>query len=304
MRAVRVGPFLLGVDGGGTQCRARLADASGAVLGEGLAGPANLHLGLDVSLRAVRQCAVESLRQAGLAGHERSTIACLALAGASEPTQLAAAQAAPHPFRNAIFTSDAKAACVGAHEGRDGGVVIVGTGSIGWATLCGREHRVGGWGFHLSDEGSGAWIGRQALQRVLWACDGLIGWTCLLSAVFQEFDRDEHRIVHWTHTALPRDYAALAPKVVEHARQGDVEACQLMNLAAQHIEILILRLDALGAARLCLMGSLAGKLEPYLSDRARARLVAPVGDALSGALHLARVEACRLEPQPEAAKHG
>ena len=73
------------------------------------------------------------------------------------------------------ITTDAHAACVGAHRGRDGGVIIVGTGSIGWAKLNGRHYRVGGWGLPVSDEGSGAWLGREALRRVLWAHDGRVG---------------------------------------------------------------------------------------------------------------------------------
>jgi glutamate-1-semialdehyde aminotransferase len=53
------------------------------------------------------------------------------------------------------------------------------------------------------------------------------------------------------------------------------------------------------------MGGLAGKLEPFLSDRLRLSLVAPSGDALSGALRLARAEADRLGiVRPEKALHG
>ena len=59
---------------------------------------------------------------------------------------LAAARGYRHPFRNATITTDARAACVGAHRGRDGGIIIVGTGSIGWADVDGRQYRVGGWG--------------------------------------------------------------------------------------------------------------------------------------------------------------
>ena len=60
------GDLFLGVDGGGTQCRARLADRAGRILGEGVAGPANLRLGLEASLAAVLDAARQCLAEAGL----------------------------------------------------------------------------------------------------------------------------------------------------------------------------------------------------------------------------------------------
>jgi glucosamine kinase len=165
--------LLLGVDGGGTGCRARLTDTAGTLLGSGAAGPANIRLGLETAFSAVRDAARQCLAEAGRSSDDAPIIACLALAGASEPAEAAAAQSYPnHPFQRMLITTDAHAACVGAHGGRDGGVVIVGTGSIGWAILGGRHYRVGGWGFPVSDEGSGAWLGCAALRRALAALDG------------------------------------------------------------------------------------------------------------------------------------
>ena len=90
------GELFLGVDGGGTQCRARFADRAGRVLGEGIAGPANIRLGLEASLAAVLNAARQCLVEAGLSAEawDRTT-ACLALAGATEPAELTAARARP-----------------------------------------------------------------------------------------------------------------------------------------------------------------------------------------------------------------
>ena len=62
-------------------------------------------------------------------------------------------------------------ACLGAHGGRDGGIVIAGTGSVGLAMVNGREFRIGGYGFPISDEGSGAEIGLHAIRLALRAHD-------------------------------------------------------------------------------------------------------------------------------------
>jgi glucosamine kinase len=286
--------LLLGVDGGGTNCRARLADTAGTRLGEAIAGPANIRLGLERSFSAILQASTECLVQAGLSSKDTSRVtACLALAGASEPAHLAAAQDHPHPFRRAMITTDAHAACVGAHGGRDGGIIIIGTGSIGWAERRGRHHRVGGWGWPVSDEGSGAWLGHEALRRVLWAVDGRIDWSPLLRALFSRFEQNPHAILDWTINAAPRDLGSLAPLIVEHASRNDRVGRELMLMAAGHIDGMAQRLIALGSERLSLFGGLAEHVRPWLSPATKSHLAAPIGDALDGALHLARLAATR-----------
>ena len=141
--------LLLGVDGGGTRCRARLADVAGNTLGEGLAGPANIRHGLQESLSAVLEATDQCLRQAGLGYGDCRIVACLALAGACECNALTQAQASRIAFHRVTFTSDARAACLGAHAGLDGGIIIVGTGSVGWGIAGRQEYRVGGWGFPI-----------------------------------------------------------------------------------------------------------------------------------------------------------
>ena len=286
--------LLLGIDGGGTACRARLTDIDGNVKGEGAAGPANIRFGLKESFAAVMQATNDALDQAGLSLDDVDLIACLALAGASEPMNLAAARAFPLPFRRALITTDAHAACVGAHGGKDGGIIVVGTGSVGWAVVGEREYRVGGWGFPVSDEGSGAWLGSEAARRVLWAYDGRAPWSELLRAVFARFDNDPHAIVRWMGEARPRDFAALAPLVLEHASRGEATGCELVSAAAAHIDAIAERLVSYGAARLSLAGGIAASIALWLALATREHIVAAEGDALSGALRMARGEADAL----------
>ena len=258
------------------------------VLGEGEAGPANLRLGFLEVFAEVLDGARQCLRTAGLplAALERIT-ACLALAGASEPAERARASQHHLPFHRTIIVTDAEAACIGAHPDGEGGIIVIGTGSIGWAMVRGRGHRVGGWGLPLSDEGSGAWLGLEVLRRVLWAYDGRLGWSPLLEEVFARFDRDPHAIVRWTTSAKPGDYGRFAPLVVAQARHGDTVGCALMRLAARHIDNLASRLIALGATPIALTGGLAAAIEPYLVAATREYLVPPRGDALTGALRIA-----------------
>ena len=269
--------------------------ACGSVLGEGVAGPANIRFGLDQAFSEIFRASEQCLAHAGLTYGDRRVVACLALAGFGDLTQSDAAQIYPHPFSRMVCTSDAHAACVGAHAGEDGGIIVVGTGSVGWASIAGRDHRVGGWGFPVSDEGSGAWLGCEAVRRVLWAHDGLIPWTDFLRSVFQQLGADPHAIVRWMSGARPRDFGNLAPTIVEYAESGDAVARPLMQCAALHIDGVALRLVELGATRLSLMGGLASSIQPLLSGHVKNTLVQPKGDALDGALQLARLEAEKVE---------
>jgi glucosamine kinase len=280
--------LLLGVDGGGTRCRARLALCSGEILGEGEAGPANLRLGYLEAFAAVLDAAGQCLAAAGLphAALGRVT-ACLALAGASEPAELAVARRHSLPFRRTVMITDAEAACVGAHGGGDGAIIIIGTGSIAWGLAAGRHHRFGGWGLAVSDEGSGAWLGREAVRLALWARDGRTEWTPLLREVFTALGGDPHAVVRWAAEARPRDYGCFAPLVIEHARHGDPAADELVQRAASHIDALAKRLLAAEFRAIALVGGLAAAIEPYLAAETGRHLMPPQGDALSGALRIA-----------------
>ena len=291
--------LLLGVDGGGTRCRARLCDLPGLVLGEGIAGPANIRFGLEESFAAVLDATRQCFAGAGLSPDAlKRTTACLAVAGASEPVDLAAARQYRHPFDRAVVTTDAHAACVGAHQGGDGGVIIVGTGSVGWGVMGERQVRVGGWGFPVSDEGSGAWLGFEILRRTLWAYDGRIDMRGLPVRVMDEFNGNPHEIVRLMGHARPRDFGRFAPFVVEFASEDDAIAVELMQLAAGHIDVMAARLEELGVTRIALSGGLAASLEGWLAPATRDRLVPAAGDALSGALLLARAEAHSPVPLP------
>lgn len=291
--------FLLGIDGGGTRCRARLAEFSGEVIGDGVAGPANIRRGLSESIAAVLDATRQCLAAAGL-GEDvlADTTACLALAGASEPADLAAAKREKLPFRRSRIVTDAEAACIGAHGGRDGGIVIVGTGCIGWAIQGDRHYRVGGWGLPVSDEGSGAWLGLEAIRRTLWAYDGHADWGELTTRVMEEFHGDPHAVVRWVAKAAPTDYGRFAPLVVDAAQRGCKAARDLLRAGAGHIEALLHRLLAWETPRLALVGGLASAIDPYLAEDLRHRLGPPEGDALSGALRLAAAEAEAAEKMP------
>jgi glucosamine kinase len=259
------------------------------MLGQGAAAPAALRLGIDRSLAAVENACGAAAADAGLPGNAlRRMDAVVGLAGVGRKGLLEALIARPHPFRSVRYVNDATIACLGAHRGSDGGVVIVGTGSVGLAIIDGREIRIGGYGFPISDEGSGAALGAAALRMALKAHDGLISGTRLTSEMMTRFRDDPLEATAWMDDATATEYATFAPLVLDFAEQGDVTAQTIVRAAAREIDGLANRLLQCGTPRLALVGGLAQRMQPFLAPDVVARLVPSIGDAIDGALLLAR----------------
>lgn len=157
------------VDGGGTNTRGWLVSADGAILNEGKAGPSNVARLGDEGLRIAL---AELLADCPAARLCNKIVLGLAGVGRERERDLANSVAKEFwPQANMQVVTDAHLLYAGAFcKGERGILLIVGTGSIAfYQNPQGHEFfRAGGWGPLLGDEGSGAWIGREALRHCLW----------------------------------------------------------------------------------------------------------------------------------------
>ena len=280
--------LFLGVDGGGSRCRARLETAEGVRLGEGVSGPATMRLGIDAALASIMDATRQALAQAGLDESALArTYAGIGLAGTGHAGARAALEGWRHPFAGAWFEGDGYLALLGAFGGQPGGVVIVGTGSIAVTHLGGKTVRIGGYGFPVSDEGGGAALGLAALQRALRSWDGRAAANEFSREVLARFE-DPSTLASWIGDATATDYATFAPIVVKHAAAGDSDARELMTQSGARIGELAQALFMLGVRRVSLSGGLAEHVTPYLPREVRERLSAPKADAMAGGILLAK----------------
>lgn len=287
-------PLYLGIDAGGTHTRARLVSQDGKVLGTGETGAANTPAGLPHALKVLEHAWRQATQEANIAESEIATIhAGIGLAGLNRRGVLDGLRAHPFPFRSTAFASDAAIANLGAHAGHDGAIVVVGTGSVGFARVGGEIFTIGGYGFAVSDEGSGAELGMRAIRRALWARDGRIPHTALTRELLDRFHGSAGEIVDWTARATPRDYAAFAPMVLQHANRGDATGELIVQEAAQRIGAVIRTMLERGAKHCCLVGGVAPHIRDWLAPSIRARLREPLGDSLDGAILLARTRAAQ-----------
>jgi glucosamine kinase len=280
--------WYVGVDGGATRCRARIRDAGGSVLAEAEGDAANIHVDFASAVSAMRSVVGEVLRRAGVeAGDRPRVVVGLGLAGLSDAADAARVAEAFEGYALARAANDATTACIGAHAGADGGLVIAGTGSAAIARVAGSETIVGGRGFALGDGGSGAHIGLDALRAATLAVDGLGPRTELTDEILGAFDGDVVRMVRWARTAKPSDYGSFAPSVFRCAAKADPIALAIAASAALAIGALIRRIAALGADKVALVGGVGDALRPYLGHDVARLLRRPLYDATDGAILMA-----------------
>ena len=290
--------FFLGIDGGGTNCRARLQDEAGRQLGEGVGGPSNARLDPALVMNSILTASRMAARAAGIgeAALERTHVG-LGLAGANLGTACEKLLRQPNPFASIAIETDAYASWLGAHQGADGAILILGTGSAGLAVVGGRQFHVSGWGAEVGDESSGQLIGREAIRRSLWAYDGRAVMTPLAAAILAHFHDSGEEIIAFATDAIPKDYGDFAPLVLEHAERRDPLALALVGEAAAAAARMITRLLDVGAPSVCLIGGLAEPLSAWLPPPLKRYLAAPRGDALDGAILMARQAQARALPR-------
>lgn len=273
--------LFLGVDGGGTGCRVALADATGRILARAEAGPANIFSNRDLALHNILGAATSAAHQVLGSRAPLSEIrAGLGLAGANAAG--AAAWLGAHlPFAVSRIETDALTTAKGALGSEDGLVAAMGTGSVFAQQSAGQIRQIGGWGFWLGDEGSGAALGRSLLARALRALDGVHEMTPLLQAVLDDFGVPD-RLVAYSLTARPADYAQWVPRLL--ASSADPAAEAILHTASQEVEATLAALQPDPALPVTFVGGL-GPTYAARIDRWTQR--AAKGNALDGALMLA-----------------
>ena len=282
------GAYFLGVDGGATRCRARLRDASGAMLAERMGPAANVYVNFEGAIDVVCALLDATIGDAGLSPGARGRIDLgLGLAGVQSDIEGKKVAAALPGFATVHADNDAVAACLGAHAGAEGAIIIAGTGSAAMGIVGGQRLLIGGRGFLIGDDGSAARVGAEAVRAAVLAHDGLGPASELTNILMKRFLDDPNAAARWAANARPGDYGALAPLVFAGAARGDGVAIAIIDRAALAIGALASVLRAAGASRIALLGGLAAPIRPFLAVEIAALLSLPLHDAADGAILLA-----------------
>ena len=267
----------LGIDGGGSGCRAVLADGAGTVIGRGAAGPANIHSDPAGALAAILAASHQALGGTDLAAGD--LVAVLGLAGANVAADAARTTAAL-PFGRARIVSDAQTATRGALGTAPGLVAAIGTGSVFARQDSAGFRQFGGRGFVLGDEGSGAVLGRGLLAEALRAADGFAPPSPLLAELLDEMGGADGAI-GFASRATPAEFARLAPRVLE----GDPGAARVFARAVDEVRAILRAIRGDDDLPVVFLGGLGPAYAAALERDFRVQ--APLGTALDGALAMA-----------------
>jgi len=243
-------PYYLGIDGGGTKTRCLLADET-SVLAKAMTGGSNIvRLGEKQARDALHSAIRQACANAKISPDQVRAV-CIGAAGAARPEIAAKIRSilaevipeiTPEIARTNIEVVGDTEIALEAAFGRGPGVIaIAGTGSIAYGRdAAGHTARAGGWGFAVSDEGSGHWIGRRAISAILNARDQGLE-TALTAMVLQAWKLTTlDELVQQANSTPPPDFPRLFPIVLRAVDQADALArdlladagARLANLAA------------------------------------------------------------------------
>jgi glucosamine kinase len=295
--------IFIGIDGGASKTACIVGDEA-SVLGRGNAGSSNLvRVGEAKAQESLAAAIHQACAQAGVTP-ARVTHTCLGMAGAARPeiSSVARRLVADLVSGKVEIVGDMVIALEAAFHGGSGVIVIAGTGSIAYGSNPeGQVARAGGWGFAVSDEGSGYWIGRAAVAAALRAHDEGRDSALLHEMTKALAVESMERLVLAANATPPPDFSKLFPAVLTAAKAGDSTANAVLSAAGHELaglaKTVIRRLFATGkTVPVAMSGGVFGN-SPQVRDvfyndlRAespRAEMVSEVVEPVQGALALAR----------------
>lgn len=288
--------LIVGADVGGTSTRVGIATLDGEVLrlASGPAGNPN-SVGLQTSAARIRTTVEHCLASPGIA-QDRIGAVVIGLAGGSRGDDAFLASLLPPDLAvGPRLVSDLAVAFSSATAEREGYVLVAGTGAVAGRIVDGelRERR-DGWGWLLGDEGSGFWLGREAVRatlRQLQTDPARLG--SLAAAVIEAAGTGPVpvAIIERCYTEPPIWLAGFGSLVSRHL--DDPVAAEIAGRAAGHLVATLLDLDLDPTLPVVLAGSVATRPGPVRSALAGrlaeslSRTPLAAEDGVVGALWLA-----------------
>ncbi|NQS96830.1 MAG: hypothetical protein HQ591_00095 [candidate division Zixibacteria bacterium] len=269
--------YYIGIDCGGTKTEAVLCDPGYNIITRSRFEGLNLRgLNPNIAAALVKKIIEDLTYQAGMLPYH-ITLTVLAAAGGGDPeirSQVEYSLKGYMPTQPVKVITDAEAALAGAFKGEPGIVIIAGTGSIAWGKdSAGEIARAGGYGYILGDEGSGFWMGREALKRCLDAHHRseripLTAKICELWGL--EYISDTVNMVYESEKPAAKT-AEIAPLIFQAAESGDDSASEIIASAGEALgkiaKTLADKLAFEGLIKVCLSGGLSKQrraLEPHI----------------------------------------
>jgi glucosamine kinase len=291
---------LIGADVGGTKTAVAVS-RDGKIVGRADGPGAAVRPGRALaSSSTIAEVVRQALSAAGLLIGDVLLVGAAGVGRAPERDELRKALRGENVASSVVVTTDIEIALAAAFADGPGIVVSAGTGSVAVGRdRTGKQHRIGGYGWQMGDEGSGYAIGRASLGAVSRAVDGRSPKTALSDRLLRATRSDDYdELVRWAAGASPAEVAALAPHVLAVAAAGDPLAQGIADYAARELSqlaiCLVPKMDITPPIPVAVTGGLLSADQPLrktlLAKLAEESVFQPKDspvDAVAGALRLA-----------------
>lgn len=209
-----------------------------SILGRGASGASNIIRVGEVQARNALEEAIHQACAAARIAPRDISRSCVGMAGASraEISESVRRILSAMVSGEIEVAGDMEIALQAAFARNPGVIVMAGTGSIAYGrNASGRTARAGGWGFAISDEGSGHWIGREALAAIFRALDKDENHAdSLLQAFMKAWGvQSKDQLVVAANTSS--EFSTLFPAVLEAAQAGNCLARDVLSRAAAEL---------------------------------------------------------------------
>ncbi len=234
--------FYVGIDGGGTNSRMMVEDEEGHLFGPFIGGATNINSNSHLEVKAHLESVLSAFLIDQNTTKDHIGALCIGSAGVDQPGNV---QVLCHTLRDLQLTcplkvvNDAEIVLESEAPNSSGVVLIAGTGSVCYGkNMSGCSVRAGGWGHLVGDEGSGYWMGKEAVRRCLYSLDGRESGTILTQMITEYLELTNIKdILHFVYdqNTNKSEIAQLAQLVNAAAIQEDFVALSIIDEGAREL---------------------------------------------------------------------
>lgn len=254
--------YIIGVDAGGSETKAAAYSQTGESIFKVTGGFGNVTVDFDIAIHNIKTTIDTVINHIG----NDYAFICLGCAGIETGDNIKITKNILRQIygNNTQVTNDANLALYGALKGKNGILVVAGTGSIGYLKNDNECKRYGGWGHLIDDAGSGYSIAMNAIRHITSLNDKELPRDILANEIYSRLDIDvQKQLIDFVYTSTKSDIAQLVPVIVMKAYQEDQVSIDLLIKAGQdlaNLAIQLTRQNNLVNPTIAISGSIIAKI--------------------------------------------
>lgn len=277
--------WVIGIDGGGTKCKASLFDSAGRSIAQSITGSANLFVDFDSAINninaACKNLLINANKQLTTPISPSDCFLSLGCAGAKIQSVQENAAKWQHPYAQVALTTDIHISCLAANGQKDCALIITGTGSCIATYQDQKIRQYGGHGFLLGDIASGSWLGKNAVGWYLQALESNTVNDPLFESLQAELGSDVEAIVQDFGHAKPVSFAKLVSYILSVKDESKVVKTWIQQ-SLQYLGEIITQHSAV-STEVFIHGGIAHVYQQDLASLINRHVATPKGEAVDGA---------------------